>query len=266
MADPILDAAGLFSRSLIPTIGGGGPIRRVPFTFTSTRRLLNAGVLGAANSRELAKMNKEEALKTQLSAIGQDTQAIDIAGTVGLSAATSTLANSAIISMMVNPNTVRWSQPKRFTKRDTQNGSTFFHFSDDTGRNNDILTLNFSGNTGNINTQHGPLASSAVGADLKLKVWHELYSLTREPILIDNRLHNDFIITYRTVLFPMPITFYGFFSSVLEFTESAANPNSRDYSFSFTVTHTSPGLDTLTDKLSRALAVIGPVDAARSIL
>jgi hypothetical protein len=270
----ITDPISFFAQTLIPSVPGG-TARRVPFTFTSTKRLLAAGgVAKATSSRELAKAEAEEVLKDELKRIDGQSTLNTVVGSLGLSQFSS-LNVQPIVSMMVNPSSVRWSQPKRFTKRDTMTGSVFFHFSDTNGSNNDILTLTFSGNTGNIDTQGevnynaptdtGPAASTVTGAPNKLRTWHELYALTREPVLLDGGVKNEFFITYRTVLFPTPITFIGFYNTTLDFTESAEKPYSRDYTFSFTVTNTSPDLNTLCDKINSSLAVLGDISAVRSI-
>lgn len=275
----LLDTAAFFSRTLIPTNVSNGPSRRVPFMFTSTKRLLsNGGVAGVSTSRELAKKQAKDTLKSELNTIegiSVINSVIGMIGTLGWSSFSSALPVSPVISMMVNPNMIRWSQPKRYTKRDTMNGSVFFHFSDENGRNNDILTMQFSGNTGNISTQDafdfadvnkmGINSVTATGADLKLRTWHELYNLTREEVLLSGGAKNEFFITYRTVLMPIPITMVGFFNSVMEFSENAEKPFSRDYSFAFTVTDTSPRLDVLVDKINSALLLPNAVSAIRSV-
>lgn len=266
----LLDPISFFSQTLIPS-GGAGAARRVPFTFTSTKRLITAnGTSGPLISRDLVQQNAQQTLKDELQAIQNSSTISTLTGTLGMSSAT-TLSTSPVISMMVNPHTVKWSQPKRYTKKDTMNGSVFFHFSNTNGQNNDILTLTFSGNTGNISTQQpldyqyltstGPAAVALTGADNKLRMWHELYSLTREEVLLPKAIKNEFFITYRTVLMPISITFVGFFNSTLEFTETAASPFSRDYSFSFTVLDTSPKLDVLVSKINSALSTTGLIGA-----
>lgn len=254
----IYDAGTLFQQTLLAPIGRNAQ-QRVPFSFTSTQRLLKAGVVNI-NNRDQSKAQAQATLTQELLAIEANnlTTAVQPPG-VNLYANQLQVPSALpIVSMMVNPHTVQWSQPKRFTKRDTMNGSTYFHFSDVNGQNNDILTLKFSGNTGNINTKDIS-SSQAVGGDAKLKIWHELYALTREPMLLDGGVKNEFFISYRTPLMPIQITFIGFFTSVLEFTESAATPFSREYSFSFIVTNTSPSLDKLVDKISSAVAFSGVV-------
>jgi hypothetical protein len=71
-------------------------------------------------------------------------------------------------------------------------------------------------------------------------------------MLLANRTENVFTIQYLSALFPYALKFNGFFNEVLEFSEDARKPNSRDYSFSFTVTSTSPDLD-------EALAMVAQV-------
>jgi hypothetical protein len=59
------------------------------------------------------------------------------------------------VSMLINPTSVSFSQSKRISVLDTQAGKVFFHWTDESGRNNDILTVGFSGNTGNIDLRNG---------------------------------------------------------------------------------------------------------------
>jgi hypothetical protein len=183
----------------------------------------------------------------------------------------------AFISMAVNPKSVRFSQPKRFKRTDTREGSVFFHFSNSKGQNNDILTISFAGNTGNIDlrgtlgdleTQQqdiereiaaggSPVESANRGPDTgalnKLFVWQNLYALTREAMIIGDTLENVFTITYGSAVLPITIDFHGFFNQVMNWEDSGEKPNSRDYDFEFTVTSTSPDLD---DYIRESLAVL----------
>jgi hypothetical protein len=251
----IYDAGTFFQHTLAQALSGSNSQQRVPFTFTSTKRLLEAGVVGVGTSRGLAATNADTALKNELLAMEESSLATAILPPEAIQYANelSVQPTMPVISMMVNPHTVRWSQTKRYLKKDTMNGSVFFHFSDENGQNNDILQLHFMGNTGNINTKD-ITASHNVGGDAKLRIWHELYALTREPVLLDGGVQNEFFISYRTPLIPLPITFIGFFNAVLEFSENAQQPLHREYSFAFTVTNTSPKLDVLVNKISTAVA------------
>lgn len=201
------------------------------------------------------------------------------------------------IAMAINPKSVKFTQPKRFKRTDTREGSVFFHFSNSKGQNNDILTLTFSGNTGNIDlrgtlgspeTQQlqintlgargenvknaNPIDSVNKGPDTgalnKLLTWQNLYLLTREPMIIGNALENAFQITYVSAVLPVTIDFFGFFNNVLTWEDNAEKPNSRDYDFEFTVTRTEPDLD---EYMSESLALLNdaslnvPSDAGSSI-
>lgn len=185
------------------------------------------------------------------------------------------------IAMAVNPNSVKFVQPKRYTKKDTRDGSVFFHFTNSKGQNNDLLTLQFAGNTGNLdlrgtlgdpnqnpspsqqkvtNAASGTGAGADTGALYKLLVWHNLYLLTREPMVLADGTENLFSIVYSSPLFPEQVTFQGFFTRVLEFEESATKPNSRNYTFEFQVTATTPDLDEVLQNLTDILGA-PPVSA-----
>lgn len=166
------------------------------------------------------------------------------------------------IVMAINPKSVSFEQPKRFTRQDTRDGSVFFHWTNKKGQNNDILIIKFTGNTGNIDLR-GDLAlpaSDQTGAMSKLLVFLNLWQLTREPMLLGNNTTNVFSLTYSSQALPIPITFSGFFNQVLNFEESADKPNSRDYNFEFTVTSTEPDLDTYIQDITYASAN-APADA-----
>jgi hypothetical protein len=166
------------------------------------------------------------------------------------------------IVMAINPKSVTFDQPKRFTRQDTRDGSVFFHWTNKKGQNNDILVIKFAGNTGNIDLR-GDLAlpsSDQTGAMSKLQVFLNLWQLTREPMLLGNNTTNVFALTYSSQALPVPITFSGFFNQVMSFEESADKPNSRDYSFEFTVTNTEPDLDTYIEEVTFASAN-APADA-----
>jgi hypothetical protein len=199
---------------------------RVPFMFTSRKRV------------------------TALTREGQQT-GLGVDLTTG---ATPTVnPQPAVIKMAVNPETINWRQPKRITRKDTMDGAVFFHFNNSKGQNNDIITLDMKGTTGNINLVTNPnVDDQGKNAYLeanksKLLMWHNLYNLTREGMLYqDNNgiwQENQFYIVYTTKLFPMGVRLCGFFSKTLEFEEHAKDPNKRNYSLSFTVTATNPDLD-----------------------
>jgi len=164
-----------------------------------------------------------------------------------------------IIPLMMNPKTIDWSQPKRWSKKDVRNGSVFFHFTNDMGQNQDVLTLSFAGNTGNIDRRgsisvgDGGKADNDTGAISRILTWHNLYLLSREPVVIPPGIQNTITITMISPLFPVAIDFSGFFNEVITFSENAEKPNSRDYTFGFTVQRTDPDLDLVLAYVVQAL-------------
>jgi hypothetical protein len=199
--------------------------------------------------------------------------------------------NHAPIRMMVNPHSVQFKQPKRITKRNTQGGTIYFHWSDLNGSNLDILEIAFKGRTGNI-LNKPPVASGpsgiagAIGSGLaaaaaflggvgpsatpntgaaKHFTWARLYELTRTPQLdpaTGNR--NVCQIYYTSPLFPLPISFYGFFNQALDFGETAEQPFLVEWSFNFVVQYTMPDLNTISSYLQQVLALSPAAQAAVS--
>ena len=171
------------------------------------------------------------------------------------------------VTLLLNPRSIRFSQGKRFSRQDTMVGTVFHHFSNKAGENNDILELAFEGNTGqivipdNLKDYKEQDQSAILDAESKafkaLATWHRLYALTREPMYFDKnvngpmqKVRNRFMISYQTHLFPVPITFTGFFKEVLTFSENADKPRSRDYSMSFIVEDVKPSMNELANTLS----------------
>lgn len=255
--------------NLSPATGVMNDSDRAAISFTSTfRRIVlsdavsdSSALANARNSAPFAATRSQQA--RDLIVADARRQNIDIESQLDHA--------MPIITMALNPKSVKFSQPKRFVKKDVRNGSVYFHFANNKGQNNDILTMTFAGNTGNIDLrgtfdtvardpsalQSGTAVDEArqqaqdTGALRKLLVWHNLYQLSREPMLLANNTQNEFFITYISPLFPVPVEFTGFFSRVVDFEENAAKPNSRDYSFEFIVTRTEPDLDFLVGKIFR---------------
>jgi hypothetical protein len=192
---------------------------RTPFYFTSDMRLANSGT-DAATSTSL----QDSALAFY------DT------------------SKATMIGMMVNPQAIKWTQAKRVTKQDTMTGSVFFHFTDPQFRDNDLIDMDFSGMTGNIDTRDPANATN----QKRLAVWHQLYELSREQVVFLNAnnqlIENKFHIIYQTQLFPYPIRLTGIFRKVLEFTEKADQPFNREYNFAFTVQATTPTIDDIAER------------------
>jgi len=269
---PIFDGPGFFRNTLLSK-SGSGTQNRVPFTFTSTARLLKSGKLKGSANMQLAAAQAGTDQANNLASIEQETRGSAALSQLGLSDTSASLqsvqqsiagTDMSVISMAINPQAVQWTQNKRIVKRDTMQGSTFFHFTDKADQNNDILVMTFSGKTGNIDTNASYADMIKTKANLKLRVWHELYNLSREPMLLNKNtvgsdlpygIKNEFYITYRTLLFPNQITLIGHFAKVLEFTESAEDPFNRDYNFTFNVTRTTPSLDDMSKLLKSSSSV-----------
>ena len=237
----IPDIGAAFGQTLLGSTGAVADPRRVPMFFTSTHRLRSLNEeLGVDLRTDIVEASTLRArFRQQQHELGRLQQGIGI---------------QPIIKMAVNPSTITWRQPKRIVKRDTRQGSVFFHFSNTRGQNNDILTMDFRGNTGNIDprgsleTETNILTTNAganTNAIRKQVVWHNLWNLTREAILLEDNTKNVFMIFYSSPIIPVQIQLRGFFSNVLEWTDAADKPFSKDYSFGFTVEETVPDIDDL---------------------
>ena len=66
------------------------------------------------------------------------------------------------VSMLMNPQTVSFRKAKRITRKDTQAGAVFYHWANRGGRNNDILEMDCSGQTGNINIRAGAVQRGSI--------------------------------------------------------------------------------------------------------
>ena len=215
-----------------------GDGQRVPFAFGSTLRELQSQ-LAIARDADQTDAEIEESFRAQGFTLSTD----ELYEVVNRFA---TLDAQPFVRTLVNPRSIRWRQPKRIQRKDIRNGTVFFHFTDDNGQDNDVLELELTGSTGNVDLRgdNFPLpATQDVAARAKLAIFQNLYALTREPRLIPPNIVNEFSIVYATKAFPAGITFFGFYSEVLEFEESAEKPNSVDWRMRFTVQRTDPNLN-----------------------
>lgn len=173
--------------------------------------------------------------------------------------------NLPTIALEVNPKSIEFQQPKRYTRVDTLRGTDFHHFTNSKGQNNDLLTIKLQGNTGNI-SRLGRTKEDQDRSIQRLTVWHNLYQLTREPMLLSDGRSNVMTISYVSPLFPVQVNFDGFFTRVLDFSENAMKPNSRDYNMEFVVQSTTPDLDTIVNQVLDYVvqyATTQPSDEAR---
>ena len=196
------------------------------------------------------------------------------------------------VKMSMNPNSVSFRRPKRITEKKTQGGSTFLHWTDSRGENNDILQLDFRGQTGNINLRRaarlkfGTLASKGVdwlneklndfedfatspnsiaqpepvgldkdmsGVTKLVKFW-DLHRLITEPVIDQMGNPIQSLIYYSSPLFGnMYMKFIGHFSTGLDFEDIADQPFNKTYSFGFTVESSQPRLDGIYEAISFAI-------------
>lgn len=184
------------------------------------------------------------------------------------------------VRLKVNPSSVHFTQAKRITRKDTQAGAVFFHWTNAKGRNNDVINISFEGQTGNINLrtgaqrqhwasdfvvqfqdwvksitkQEGLEVSTISGAAHLMSFW-SLYNLTREPMVDPlTGMPNQFHIMYSSPLLGNAmIDFVGHFDKVLDFSEDASNPFNASYSFSFVASASVPSMDDVYKYLSAAL-------------
>jgi len=184
------------------------------------------------------------------------------------------------VRMKMNPEQVSFTQNKRITRRDTQSGAVFFHWTNAKGRNNDVINISFSGSTGNIDIRQGmqrnnPIsehlskfsdaiksATKQEGLDVanlagasKLANFWNLYSLTAEPVIDPfTGYPNKFYFMYSSPLLANALVqFVGHFDRVLEFTDDASKPYSKTYSFSFVATESIPSMDDIFKYVSLSL-------------
>lgn len=140
--------------------------------------------------------------------------------------------NKTTFSLVQNPHTVTFKRPKRHKKQDTMGGSVIYYFSNKKGSNMDLMTLSFQGNSGNLD----PDSESGQSAIIAL---HNLVAISQESDVYqsaDGPKENVFSITYVSNFVSTPIVLQGYFPEMVELTEDAKKPNSRNYAFSFVVT------------------------------
>ena len=268
-----ISLADLLARNIFGADGVAGPSHtRIPFTFTSDLMMYNAGYnnsqstnLGNIMSDTPGTIAGRARLVPDQSTNVRDSISTwngpnNISSNRNVPAYTSA-DNAAMVSMAVNPQSMKWEQGKRFVKKDTQTGALFLFFSDQAGENNDILNLTISGTSGNIDFRalgdpNVVTNGYATQNRNKLLIWHKLYNLTRQPMFYTDTggtgnaqpatiYQNNFYIIYKTLLMPFELRMVGFFSKVLEFTENASDPFKRDFTMQFTVTSTDPPLNQL---------------------
>lgn len=229
--------------------GGGFDESRSAFVFTSLLRQRQAGLIEAQSNLRISSAIDSGRLTTTGSSVGELTSDRNTLAFWADQTSVETAQASASIVMAINPKNVEFTQGKRFSSMATMKGTHYHHFTNNKRQNNDILTIKMSGNTGNI-SRLGTTQDDRQKSITRLLTWHQLYQLTREEVILFDGTKNEFTISYVSALFPVQIDFKGFFSRVLDFTENASKPNSRDYNMEFIVQETSPDLNTIMNDIT----------------
>jgi len=181
------------------------------------------------------------------------------------------------LRMTINPQNVQFQQTKRIQKQDTVGGTTYFHFSNARGQNNDILMLSLSGTTGNIDPrafqrQIGrvlgvDLSTDRTGAKDHLIAWLQFYEMTLAPIVdLELGIPNLVTMTYASAIFPKQVKFRGFFQNVLQFAETAQEPFQRQWNVQFVVQSTEPHLDEIAGFVSDYIFSRSSIERVKSAL
>lgn len=232
MADALFDAT-LAASQYIQTAGPQGD-PRFAFVWTSTLRRLRA-------------------LQGNVADLAIEDQAVAQSGITTkaqsrIYSLTTPQSELTYVSMLVNPSSLKITQPKRKTRMDTLGGTRWLHFTDRAGSNLDVMTISMSGSTGTISARGGQDNQTIAMINRRLLVWSNLYKLTLEPPSVtglDRVLTNEIRLQIASNLFPMQFDFIGHFDAAMEYGEDANKPNSVDYSLTFIVERIEPDMDTV---------------------
>lgn len=198
------------------------------------------------------------------------------------------------LKMLMNPQSVTFRQEKRITRRDTRSGAAFFHWTNQAGSNNDILQLEFSGQSGNISLRRGGfpadnwvagkidqatdwlnekldqasdsldsalgVESQGVATDMsgagKLAQFWNLHQLTAEPVVdpFDGTPSYSYIQYVSPLFGNTGITFIGHFSRVLDIANDSSEPFTIRYNFGFTAIGSQPSMSMMYTVISENLS------------
>jgi hypothetical protein len=170
-------------------------------------------------------------------------------------------ALNAQVEMLLNPNQLSIQQDKRIARSDVRGGTVFYHGVNRTGEDNDILTLAIKGSSGDIRlpTPHpvGALSDPQEDAEreraleenwadtvyLRYVEFWKLVQLSRERILLDDGSRNEFRLSAVGLSYMVVVTFFGFFSKPITWTESANSKGTVEWECEFTVNRIVPDWD-----------------------
>lgn len=254
-------AAALNAELRLPTQNPSGEPGRVPLVFSSLARQdprgFTRGRVTAPVGRPLTQADLDAAAR-------------------GLEASRPFSQYAATdIVMSLNPNSMSFQHPKRITETKVSGGTAFTHWTDRGGRNNDVLRIAFQGRTGNIDVRGAlPVTRNEASRELlrvetyqpptkaieRTLVWHDLYQLSLEPMLLPDGRRNLMFLTYTSPLLRSTIDFSGHFEQVISFSENGQAPHSPQYDFTFVVTSSEPALHDYYDELVTILEDVESVE------
>lgn len=174
----------------------------------------------------------------------------------------SAVTNAKVV-MELNPSQIEFQQSKRIARQDVRGGAVFYHGVNARGEDNDILVLSFSGSTGDIHD--APFRDSTSpsvpdpGANVPAEIAREnawtdavyaryvefwkLVQMSREPVILDDNTRNELRVSVVGLSFKQVVTFFGFFSQPVTWTETAQTKGSLDWKCEFTVNRVSPSFE-----------------------
>lgn len=169
----------------------------------------------------------------------------------------SKVAREAVI-MELNPSSIQIQQTKRIARADVRGGAVFYHGVNVEGADNDILILSISGSSGDIRVPPQRAAGTAEPGEgntnqeveaekawldavrRRFREFWKLVQMSREPILLSDGTVNKFFLTMVSPVFQIDVTFEGFFSQPLTWSESATEKGSITWDCEFTVNRVTP--------------------------
>ena len=144
-----------------------------------------------------------------------------------------------------------------------QNG-VYGMFKDDIAGKGPLEYLNNLASGSVMSNEDDPVSVKLRGNDYtvsgaaKLAAFWNLYSITREPV-VDPKTKKPvyYYINYSSPAFGNTfVTFVGHFNRVLEFTDDAQNPFSKNYSFGFTALGSIPSMDSIYTTVTQNLRTV----------
>ena len=155
------------------------------------------------------------------------------------------------ITMLINPESVQWVMPFRWSRVNTFGGTIFHRWQNFYKDPTDLPTLKIRMNTGNLllpsmirrvldaRNSPGTNYGTTFSADDKRAAFFKFCSLTHQSAFTDDGEPNLISVQYKSVLFGQ-INLYGIFTDPLTFTEDAMKPFNVVYEIGLTVVRQNP--------------------------